>query len=165
MHVTITRSMVEQLASMGPKTSVTVPVDDDILEDVLTRVLQLQEEVDGLLENLEDAALVYRRKIDELEDGARTLQESVEFGLKDGSDEWTKVRTRLEALENAHDEAVSKGERVSVEIWGRLEALDDVTAGLKEEKKAKAKVNFLQRRIEQDNKQLEGLLQSIQRSW
>ena len=129
MHITITRSMIESLAPMGPKTSVTVPVDDDILEDVLTRVLQLQEEVDGRLEKLEDAALVYRSRIDKLE-------------------------TRLEALENAHDEAVSKGERVSVEIWSGLEALDDATAGLKEEKKLKAKAEFLRNRITQDTKQL-----------
>ena len=83
--------MIESLMPMGPKTSVTVPIDDDILEDVLTRVLQLQEEVDGRLEKLEDAALVYRHKIDELEDRVRTPQGSVEFGLKDGSDEWTKA--------------------------------------------------------------------------
>ena len=90
---------------------------------------EVVDEVYDRLEKLEDADLVYRSRIDKLE-------------------------TRLEALENAHDEAVSKGERVSVDIWNRLEALGDATAGLREEKKLKAKIEFLQNRITQDTKQL-----------
>ena len=123
---------------------------------------------------------MYRRKIDELEDGARTLQESVEFGLKDGSDEWTKVSTRLEALEGRLDDETKDGNVVWNEylkprmekLEERLEKaecqtandgtlflqkireLEDATSDLKEAKKLKAKVEFLQNRITQDTKQL-----------